>query len=68
MCYYVLSTDEKTKIQDTTYMLEKEYPILDMSASRAILWHAGLDAGQVTQELFDKARSYYGTLWTYVGD
>lgn len=68
MKYYVLSDDEKEEINRLTGLLRAKHPELAMRESVCTLWNFGFVAGLMTDELFDKARYYYGTLWTYVGD
>lgn len=36
--------------------------------SRATIFNRALREGKITEEIRDKAREYYGRLWTYVGD
>lgn len=36
--------------------------------SRMTYWRSALHAGIVTREEYDAARTYYGSLWDYVGD
>lgn len=48
--------------------LETLLPIEYAYGSKSSLWLCGLNTGLVTQEQFNKARDYYGSLWSYVGD
>ena len=64
----MLSIDDKKLINEKKKELEGKYPIEAMYNSRCSLWSAGLRDGIVDNELYDKARTYYGNLWTYVGD
>ena len=36
--------------------------------SRATLFNRALNEGKITLEVRDRAKEYYGKLWTYVGD
>ena len=36
--------------------------------SRATLFNRALNEGKITEEVRDRAKEYYGKLWTYVGD
>lgn len=36
--------------------------------SRAALFNRALNEGKITAEVRDRAKEYYGKLWTYVGD
>lgn len=36
--------------------------------SRATLFNRALNEGKITEEVRDRAKDYYGKLWTYVGD
>lgn len=36
--------------------------------SRAYLFNRALNEGRITEDVRDRARDYYGSLWTYVGD
>lgn len=44
------------------------YPIEANYGSRASLWSCGLNDNLVSPDLYKKAKTYYGSLWTYVGD
>ena len=56
------------EINDMKVILEEKYPIEANYGSRASLWGEGLRHGDVSEELYKRAREYYGRLWTYVGD
>lgn len=67
----MLSEEEMSlmkEIDDARKMLEEKFPIEANYSSRSSLWGEGLKAGIVTEELYRKAREYYGKLWNYVGD
>lgn len=53
---------EKTKELGILYPIEAAYN------SRECLWTKGLNNKLVSESLYNKARIYYGKLWTYVGD
>ena len=36
--------------------------------SRAAIFNRALNEGKISVEVRDRAREYYGKLWTYVGD
>lgn len=36
--------------------------------SRATLFNRAFNEGKITEQVWNEARTYYGTLWTYVGD
>jgi hypothetical protein len=55
-------------IRRKTNELADLYPMEANYSSRCSLWSCGLQAGNVTEELFDAAHQYYGRLWNYVGD
>lgn len=53
---------------DTIYNeLESLYPEAGY-ASRATIFRVALNDGIITEDEYDRARSYYGRLWTYTGD
>lgn len=58
----------KHDIRGAQSYLEGEYPITASCSSRRTLWGKGLQAGLVTQDLYDSASKYYGKLWNYAGD
>ena len=60
--------NDKVLIRAKTKELGELYPIESAYGSRASLWGCGLRANKVSEELYDKARVYYGNLWNYVGD
>lgn len=64
----MLSYEEKELIEDKRKELEERFPNMAAYCSRCTLWTEGLRAGIVEKELYDKARAFYGRLWTYVGD
>lgn len=47
--------------------LEGEYPDGGY-VSRAAIFNRALNEGKITEEVWNKAREYYGKLWNYVGD
>ena len=63
-----LTSDDKKIIYETTEELGKSYPFEYALNCKASLWGCGLRANKVSEELYDKARAYYGRLWTYTGD
>ena len=56
-----------TTISEIYNRLVNEYEDGDY-VSRACVFNRAVRDGKITQEICDKARDYYGTLWTYVGD
>lgn len=36
--------------------------------SRAAIFNRALNEGIITEDTYNKAREYYGSLWNYVGD
>lgn len=55
-------------IVEVTKELGVKYPIEATYNSRECLWTKGLKNKLVSEYLYNKARTYYGKLWTYVGD
>ena len=47
---------------------EKKYNPYPVQMSRYSAFNCALKDGLIDKEIFDKARKYYGELWTYVGD
>ena len=56
-----------TNISEICKKLCDEYDDADY-VSRATVFNRALNDGKITIEIRNMARSYYGTLWNYVGD
>lgn len=63
----MISNKERNLIWSKTQELEVLYPI-EAFGSKASLWSEGLRDDVVDINLYNKAREYYGRLWTYAGD
>lgn len=55
------------EIDELCRELEGSYPDGGY-VSRATIFNRAFNEGRITKEVRDRAREYYGSLWTYVGD
>lgn len=65
---FTYDSEEARSIMAKTKELSEEYPMIAAYDSRQSLWARGLNAGVLSQELYDMAKEYYGKLWNYSGD
>ena len=55
------------EIRKLTNKLESMYPDGGY-VSRQTIYQHGLDGGIITQNEYNEAKNFYGSLWNYVGD
>lgn len=55
------------EIRKLTNTLESMYPDGGY-VSRQTIYQHGLDDGIITQNEYNEAKNFYGSLWNYVGD
>ena len=55
------------EICKSTNTLESMYPD-GCCVSRQTIYQHGLDDGIITQNEYNEAKKFYGSLWNYVGD
>nr|DAF70198.1 MAG TPA: Short C-terminal domain [Caudoviricetes sp.] len=55
------------EIRKSTNTLESMYPD-GGCVSRQTIYQHGLDDGIITQNEYNEAKKFYGSLWNYVGD
>jgi lipoprotein signal peptidase len=67
-----LSLEQKTYFQETKDLVDTwartNEPIAYSYNSRATYWGLALQAGIITNVMYDFAAEQYGSLWWYVGD
>jgi lipoprotein signal peptidase len=67
-----LSLEQKTYFQETKDLVDTwartNEPIAYSYNSRATYWGLALQAGIITNVMYDFAAEHYGSLWWYVGD
>lgn len=59
---------DKIRFNELYYEFERKYNPYPVQMSRADAFGHALRDGLITEDLFWKARDYYGELWFYVGD
>jgi hypothetical protein len=67
-----LSLEQKTYFQETKDLVDTwaqtNEPVAYFYNSRATYWGLALQAGIITNVMYDFAAEQYGSLWSYVGD
>lgn len=59
---------ESKNFSEMYYAFEKKYNPYPVQMARSEAFGNALRDGYITEELYHKARIYYGNLWNYVGD
>jgi hypothetical protein len=59
--------DLYTEVKATERKIAMKFPY-ETNNSYSSLFGTALNHGEITQEDYDKAKSYYGRLWDYAGD